>query len=207
VASTTEPGAKTRATSGSRATGGRAAETAARKRRILEAAVRLARQGGYDAVQMRDVAATAEVALGTLYRHYTSKDQLLLAVQLDQTETLRRRLELRPPQRGSAADRVADVLGRACRGLERDPLVTSAMVRAMFAPEPDVVDVKRAVQEQLHGIIASAIGPTNGEESLDAVVDVLGHVWFSAIAFWVNGLTDGTAMDDRLATAARLLLE
>jgi AcrR family transcriptional regulator len=169
--------------------------------------VRLARQGGYDAVQMRDVAATAEVALGTLYRHYTSKDQLLLAVQLDQTETLRRRLEQRPPQGGTAAERVADVLGRACRGLERDPLVTGAMVRAMFAPEPDVIDVKRSVQEQLHGIIASAMGTTNGEESLDAVVDVLGHVWFSAIAFWVNGLTDGTAMSDRLATAARLLLE
>src|SRR3954468_20701770 len=108
----------------------RAAETAARKRRILEAAVRLARQGGYDAVQMRDVAAGAEVALGTLYRHYTSKDQLLLAVQLDQTETLRRRLDLHPPPGDTAAERVADVLERACRGLERDPLVTGAMVRA-----------------------------------------------------------------------------
>src|SRR5436305_12696278 len=106
----------------------RAAETEARKRRILTAAVRLARQGGYDAVQMRDVAASAEVALGTLYRHYTSKDQLLLAVQLDQTETLRRRLELHPPEGGTAATRVADVLRRACSGLERDPLVTGAMV-------------------------------------------------------------------------------
>src|SRR6476620_3288606 len=107
----------------------RVAGTEARKRRILEAAVRLARQGGYDAVQMRDVAAGAEVALGTLYRHYTSKDQLLLAVQLDQTETLRRRLERHPPPGDTAAERVADVLERACRGLERDPLVTGAMVR------------------------------------------------------------------------------
>jgi AcrR family transcriptional regulator len=154
---------------------------------------------------MRDVAADAEVALGTLYRHYTSKDQLLLAVQLDQTETLRRRLELQPPQGATPSTRVADVLRRACKGLERDPLVTGAMVRAMFAPEPDVVDVKRAVQEQLRGIIASAIG--DGAPHLDAVVDVLGHVWFAAIAFWVNGLTDGTAMADRLANAAQLLLE
>src|SRR4051812_3283999 len=88
----------------------RAAETEARKRRIIEAAARLARDGGYDAVQMRDVASRAEVALGTLYRHYTSKDQLLLALQLDRTETLRRRLELRPAEGDSAAARVADVL-------------------------------------------------------------------------------------------------
>ncbi len=205
MASTTAPG------SGRARAGTRAAETQARKRRILAAATRLARRGGYDAVQMRDVAADAEVALGTLYRHYTSKDQLLLAVQLDQTETLRRRIELRPPEGATPAARVADVLRHACNGLERDPLVTGAMVRAMFAPEPDVIDVKRAVQEQLRGIIESAMspgeeGPPDGE-SLDAVVDVLGHVWFAAIAFWVNGLTDGTAMADRLANAAQLLLE
>ena len=153
MATTTAPG------NGRARTGGRAAETEARKRRILAAAARLARRGGYDAVQMRDVAADAEVALGTLYRHYTSKDQLLLAVQLDQTQTLRRRLELHPPEGASAAERVGDALRRACKGLERDPLVTGAMVRAMFAPEPDVIDVKRAVQEQLHSIIESAIAP------------------------------------------------
>ncbi len=186
-------------------TGTRAAETAARKRRILAAAATLARRGGYEAVQMRDVAAAAEVALGTLYRHYTSKDQLLLAVQLDQTETLRRQLELQPPRGATPAVRVADVLRRACKGLERDPLVTGAMVRAMFAAEPDVVDMKRDVQAQLRGIIESAIG--DDAPSLDGVVDVLGHVWFAAIAFWANGLTDGTAMADRLANAALLLLE
>ena len=163
---------------------------------------------------MRDVASSAEVALGTLYRHYTSKDQLLLAVQLDQTETLRRRIELRPPEGDTAAERVAGVLRRACNGLERDPLVTGAMVRAMFAPEPHVIDVKRAVQEQLRSIIESAIAPGGAsrrragvDDDIDAVVDVLGHVWFAAIAFWVNGLTDGTTMADRLATTAHLLLQ
>jgi AcrR family transcriptional regulator len=189
--------------------GARAAETEARKRRILAAAVQLARQGGYDAVQMRDVAAGAEVALGTLYRHYSSKDQLLLAVQLDQTETLRRRLQLRPPEGDTPAARVADVLRRACKGLERDPHVTSAMTRAMFAPEPDVIGVKRSVQEQLRGIIAAAIAPEHADavDNLDSIIDVLGHVWFAAIAFWVNGLSDGTVMADRLANAAHLLLE
>src|SRR4051812_46784086 len=126
MASTATPRGVSAASGGGATPKNRAAETAARKRRILEAAVRLARQGGYDAVQMRDVAATAEGALGPLYRHYTSKDQLLLAVQLDQTETLRRRLQLHPPEGERAAARVADVLRRACKGLERDPLVTGA---------------------------------------------------------------------------------
>src|SRR6185503_20502681 len=81
-----------------RGTGTRAAETAARRRRLVESAVALAEEGGYDAVQMRDVAARAEVALGTLYRHFSSKDQLLLAALAEQAATLRDRLHNRPPR-------------------------------------------------------------------------------------------------------------
>ena len=58
-------------------------ETAARRERMVDAAVELAVTGGYESVQMRDVAARAEVALGTLYRHFPSKDHLLLAALTD----------------------------------------------------------------------------------------------------------------------------
>src|SRR5437764_12910422 len=91
------------------ATGTRAAETAVRKQRLIAAAVALATEGGYDAVQMRDVAARAEVALGTLYRHYASKDQLLLAAMAQQATTLRERLVQRPPKRDTPAARVPAV--------------------------------------------------------------------------------------------------
>src|SRR5947207_5319343 len=102
-------------------TGARAVETAERKRRCIDAAVTRAAEGGYDAVQMRDVAARAEVALGTLYRHYASKDQLLLAAMAQEAGTLRERLVQRPPRGDNAAARVADVLRRASRALERQP--------------------------------------------------------------------------------------
>jgi AcrR family transcriptional regulator len=45
---------------------------AARRGRVIEAAMALAAEGGYDAVQMRDVASGANVALGTIYRYFTS---------------------------------------------------------------------------------------------------------------------------------------
>src|SRR3954452_18309962 len=99
--------------------GTRAAETAQRRRRLLAAATALAAEGGYDAVQMRDVAARAEVALGTLYRHYSSKDQLLLAALAEQATTLRERLQHRPPRGNTPADRLAGARRRAGRALER----------------------------------------------------------------------------------------
>ena len=59
------------------------AEPGGAPRRVLDAALDLAAEGGYDAVQMRDVAARAQVALGTIYRYFASKDHLLAACQLE----------------------------------------------------------------------------------------------------------------------------
>ena len=50
-----------------------------RRKRILDATYQLARDGGFDAVQMRAVADRADVALGTLYRYFPSKIHLLVS--------------------------------------------------------------------------------------------------------------------------------
>jgi AcrR family transcriptional regulator len=191
---------------GSTARGGtRAAETAARKQRLLSAATALAAEGGYEAVQMRDVAARAEVALGTLYRHYSSKDQLLLALLENQASTLRERLDQRPPRGAAPADRVADVLRRATRALERQPRVTHAMVTAMSVSDDSAAPIKQEINETLRAIIVDAVGDTPVTD-LDDIVRVLGSVWFAELTFWSGGLSDAQAMADHLARAASLLL-
>jgi AcrR family transcriptional regulator len=184
----------------------RAAETAARRRRLLAAAVELAREGGYDAVQMRDVAARAEVALGTLYRHFSSKDQLLLATMADQAATLRDRLALRPPQGAAPGDRVADVLQRATRALTRDPRTTAAMVTALSSPEPEAATAKAEVYGLMRTMISAAI---DGDDvaDLDGVLRVLGYVWLATLSAWVGGMLDDAGMATDLTTAAHLLLD
>ena len=182
-----------------------ALETAARRERMIAAAVELATAGGYDAVQMRDVAARAEVALGTLYRHFPSKDHLLLAALTEQAEALRERIAQRPPDGADAATRSVDVLRRASRALARRPQLTAALVTALTAPEPDTAEAKHAVEAVLQGIITSAV---DGATVPDAagVVRTLGYVWLAVLSAWVGGTLDEHEMADDLATAARLLL-
>jgi AcrR family transcriptional regulator len=182
-----------------------AQETAARRARMVEAAVELATAGGYDAVQMRDVAARAEVALGTLYRHYPSKDHLLLAALAEQAEGLRDRIAQRPPDGSDAATRTGDVLRRASRSLARRPQLTAALVTALTAPEPDTADAKHGVESVLHGIITGAV---DGAAVADpaGIVRTLGYVWLAVLSAWVGGTLDEHQMADDLDTAARLLL-
>jgi AcrR family transcriptional regulator len=188
------------------APGSRAAETAARRRRLIVAAIELANEGGYDAVQMRDVASRAQVALGTLYRHYSSKDQLLLAALADQAAELRTRIAQRPPQGEQPGDRVADVLRRATRALTRDPAITAAMVTALSSRGPDASNAKGEVYDILRAIISSAI---DGAEvpDLDGVARILGYVWLATLNAWVGGMIDADGMAADLTTAAHLLLD
>ena len=71
----------------------------ARRQRVIDAAMALGLEGGYEAVQMRDVAARADVAMGTVYRYFTSKDHLLAATLVHWVEMLDTRMVQHPPPR------------------------------------------------------------------------------------------------------------
>jgi AcrR family transcriptional regulator len=58
----------------------RAKHKADRHQRIVEAAARLFRTQGYDAVKMEAIAVAAEVSIGTIYNYYKNKGDLLVAI-------------------------------------------------------------------------------------------------------------------------------
>ncbi len=181
-------------------------ETVARRKRMIDSAVELAVIGGYEAVQMRDVAARAEVAIGTLYRHYPSKDHLLLAALAEQATALRERLAQRPPEGTDAAARTTDVLRRASRALTRRPELTAALVTALSSPESDTAGFKQDVEEVLRAIITTAIDGAEIPDP-DGVVRTLGYVWLAVLSAWVSGTLDAQQMTADLETAAGLLLD
>lgn len=49
----------------------------ATRKAILDAAVRLAKEGGFDKLNVRDLCAAAGVTTGAFYHHFSSKDDLL----------------------------------------------------------------------------------------------------------------------------------
>jgi len=69
------------ATTGSPAISGlRQKQKADRAGRILQAATGLFRQGGYAAARIEDIAAAAEVSVGTFYNYFDTKGDVLLAI-------------------------------------------------------------------------------------------------------------------------------
>ncbi len=193
-------------TASDRADGALARSQAARRRRVLDATLELAAGGGFDGVQMRDVAAEAGVALGTVYRYFESKERLLLEANLEQVEALRELLADRPPTGDTAADRVVDVLRRASRTQIRRPEATAAMVRALGTARPEESDAVARVSESMTAIITGAMhegAPTTRDR---AVARVLSQVWLSSLIGWVGGVDGPSVVGDDLERAARLLI-
>jgi AcrR family transcriptional regulator len=180
---------------------------AARRDWIVRAATDLAADGGYDAVQMREVSARANVALGTLYRYFSSKDQLLVAVMGQWAKQLQAQIAARPPGGDSLADRVTDVLRRAARALQQAPELTSSLVTALSSlssDDPPALEATGEVYDTVTEIIHGALRP--GEDLRPEVIRVLAMVWFAALFARVRGWEDPRQMGDDLENAVRLLI-
>ncbi|RKN45853.1 TetR family transcriptional regulator [Streptomyces hoynatensis] len=178
----------------------------ARRRRILDSTTRLAAAGGFDAVQMREVAESAQVALGTLYRYFPSKIHLLVAVLHDQLELLHATLRERPlPERDPAA-RVAHTLRRAFRAHQREPRLTAAMMRALLFADGSAREEVTAVSRLTSALLLDAAGlePPWSEEELSAV-RVIQHTWQSTLVFWLAGTVSLENAHADVETACRLL--
>lgn len=81
-------------------TGLRERQKADRTRRILEAASKLFRTQGYDAVRIEDIATAAEVSAGTCYNYFSTKGDLLLAIvsmEVEEVVEAGRALVVAPP--------------------------------------------------------------------------------------------------------------
>ena len=185
--------------------GALAKNQAARRRRVLDAAMVLARDGGFDAVQMRDVASESNVALGTVYRYFASKERLLLEMMVEQTDDLRVYLDAHPAPGDTASQRVVHVLRRANAALGRLPDVAIAMVRAFGASQDDNADVVQRVSASMNAIITGAIG-SRGDRDLK-VARLLTQVWLSSLIGWAGGVDPLSRVDDDLAIATAMLLE
>jgi AcrR family transcriptional regulator len=181
-----------------------------RRRRILDATIALANEGGFDAVQMREVADNADVALGTLYRYFPSKVHLLVTALGRQFERAEAQAQGRPVPGDTPHERVMHVLGVTTKAMQKQPQLTEALTRAFMFADASVAEEIHYVGMKLTAIITHAIEGTDEAreptEEDTAIVRVIGDVWLSALMGWVTGRTTADEVTRSMDVAVRLLL-
>jgi TetR/AcrR family transcriptional regulator, cholesterol catabolism regulator len=178
----------------------------ARRDGAIQAALALGTEGGYDAVRMRDVAAKADIALGTLYRYFGSKDHLLSAAMVVWSADLRDRVNSRPPTHGSPVDQVVEVLRQASRSLERQPRLGEAFVIALSSRDPGVADSNHGVSANIHDMLEPYLADLD-TDIRDGLIELIGQVWHSSLMGWINGRFPVAEVGVKVERAVRLILE
>lgn len=178
------------------------ATQAARRDRIVLTASALLEQHTYDDIQMRDVAEHAQVALGTVYRYFASKEHLFATVLVSWAASMGDGISRSPLQGDSVATRLEDVYGRAIDAFERRP-----EFYRLFVAVESTTDVHA---RELHAAFVAATSgqlraPLDGLDTADDVAMVLGSVLATSLRAWALGQVDIAAVRANVAAAITLL--
>lgn len=157
-----------------------------RRRRIVLGALTLLEQGTYETVQVRDVALEAQVALGTVYRYFGSKEHLFAAVLVEWTEGLGRRLARRPLTGVDPAERIDAMMMQVLRAFERAPQFYGLVMAIDGTADPHA---RALYADFLAKTNASFSGALVGLAEADArdVLDVTNAVLAAALRSWTMG--------------------
>jgi AcrR family transcriptional regulator len=188
-----------------------------RAQRIVETAVELAEEGGFEAVRLRDVASHAGVALGTLYRRFSSKEDLLVAALEVETLELERRFVQRQPTGESALERVMSFFAQATRGMTRRPNLARALLKAASSGEPGLAQKVGSYHAQMERMIVMSLrGEVMGEagELADPnpsaeearIAETLDLIWFALMVGWSGGVHGHGAVIEKMTESARIFL-
>jgi AcrR family transcriptional regulator len=195
-----------------------AASQLRRMRRIVDAAVALAEAGGFDGVRLRDVAEASDVALGTLYKYFRSKEDILLFAVNEEARRLEESFESRPPEGATALARLDAFFGRATRALTRKPGFARAVLRSIgTGDDPGTVlkiagfhlRMTRMTLAVLRGeALASEepLTPLRGTRREQDVAITLQLAWYASLVGWSGSLHPAKEVLARMHRTAELLL-
>jgi len=177
----------------------------ARRQRLLDAVLDLIAEGADDEVQMKEIAERSGVALGTVYRYFSSKDHLLAAAMVQWASALDERAARRPLPAGTPADRLSAVLHQAVRAYARQPTFARLLVLVANSTDPYAsacyADMRPVVFPALERAIDSVEPDTR-----ERILSVIGAVWYHCLVEWVNSRMTIAEVTRMLDSTCQLLL-
>jgi TetR/AcrR family transcriptional regulator, fatty acid metabolism regulator protein len=178
----------------------------AKRRQIMEAAVRAFARKGYHACRVGEIAEEAGVAYGLVYHYFGSKEQVLQEIFRDTWTQMLARIREVADSDEPASDQIRKVTALVLRTWRRDPDLVRVLVHEVTrSPE----QLKRQIDEIGHAYEALEQIVVNGQESGEFRDDVdpkLASIVFygaleEVLTGWVMGQLPET--DDDIATAER----
>jgi AcrR family transcriptional regulator len=180
------------------------------RERLLDAALKLFVEKGYEATTMRDIAAATESSLGLTYRYFASKDELVLALYARLAAEVEQEARGLPPAPLAERFERATQLKLARMAPYRD--VFGAILGAILTPRSSVavlgdhtIDLQRQARETTLMLVTGAMDAPRGRQAQD-LANVLYAGQLLLLLFWLHDRSpQARATYDLLAISRTML--
>ncbi len=174
------------------------------RQRIVDRALELFEQRGYDATTLRDIADAAGVSIGLAYRYFRRKEELVLSLYEQLSEEVARRAKL--PD-GSVGTRWAALEHTRFKVLAPHRRTLLALLQAALDPDGELgvlSPATAAVRERWRALHRAAVeGATRAPADVEPMAQLLYAVDLMLVVYWIQDRTSGAratrAAIDRLA--------
>ena len=178
---------------------------AARRQRMLEAALSLLEVRDYERISVREVAESASVALATLYHYFPSKEHLFGEALVQWASSLGASVTTRPLVGSTPARRVEEALLRSVRAFERRPQLARLIGRLEMSEDPFARDVLARLDAVTTDVYLDLLTELPHDEAV-RIVRVLDSVLDSSLRAWSSGRATIRDVRRALSDAVALVL-
>jgi TetR/AcrR family transcriptional regulator, cholesterol catabolism regulator len=178
----------------------------ARRQRIVRAGLKALAGGDYEQVKISEVARDSGVALGTLYRYFTSKEHLFAAVFVEWHAALKKKLERERPAGKTEADRLRDVFHRMIRAFQLQPQFFRVVMMLEATTDVYAADLYQSLSAQSRETVGMAFeGPFDDDRR--AIYTTLNAVLDESLRTWVMNRATIDDVYANIDNAIRLVYE
>lgn len=177
-----------------------------RRRRIVDAALDLLTRTTYDSIQIRDIAERADVALGTLYRYFPSKEQLFADVAIEWSSSFDDAVRSRRPQHAGDDEALRLLLRRAVRAFERHPNFVQLITVLGASSDPAVNEAFSTYSRNFATAIEDAVPGTHPDD-VAILVTLSNSLLDSLLRTWWLGRMSTGAVEEQVDRAVSVMFD
>ncbi len=178
------------------------------RQRLMETALELFREHGYDATTVKQIAEAADVAKGTFFNYFETKEAILPALAEWRLQQLTESLLPEQGAPASPVERIKLALRLMTDPPLIDPLITRRLFSAMMKQRQSDTRPGRALTHLLAEQVRQAQAAGEIRDDLDPIYlgSLIFALFFQQVIIWHHGYRP-TALPAMLATAVDLLLD
>ena len=126
------------------------------KRKIFETSIKLFSQKGYDATSIEEITAVTGVAKGTLYYHFSSKEEIFNFLVEEGMKLLKNSIQIKTAKCSGTIDKLKAIVLIQIKGIKKYENILTIVMSQVWGNEPRNVLCREKVMEYI-GVIQKII--------------------------------------------------